>query len=319
MNRGIKLKSYVEKIILKHYGVNKIQSIEYLASGRINHVFKVVLRDCDIDKVVVRMRYFNDSCFGQRFGTEIMVDNILQGKIAYPKLLAHDCSKKFIPFEYSILNFIEGKPFELSCSEKDFEKLGQVFKKIHNAPIPSKYSVEVLSDIDGFYMKRFDSIINNAKIYDIEVYEMIKDSMQYYYRNIYQPCDISLTHHDFYPRNIIVGDDIVILDWEASRIDATEVDFIRTKYYLLNRISKSKVDAFMRGYGDFYFSDNFFMQEIMWLARISNFEKTFPPTEDQEYWYSSAYLNNCLKELIENYSVRGSYKSIDDVVLMSKK
>lgn len=313
------MKSYVEKIILKHYGVNKIQNIEYLSSGRINHAYKVILRECDIDKVVVRLRYFNDPCFGQRFGTEIMVDNILQGQIAYPKLLAYDCSRKFIPFEYSILNFIEGELFDFSCSEKDFEKLGQIFKKIHSTPVPHQYSVELLSDIDDFYMKRFKSIINKAKIYDMEVYEMIKDSMQYYYCNIYRSCDISLTHHDFYPRNIVMGDDIVILDWEASRIDATEIDFIRTKYYLFNRASKSKVDAFMRGYGEIYFSDNFFMQEIMWLARISNFEKTFPPTEDQEYWYSSAYLNNCLKELIKNYSARGSYKNIDVVLSTNKK
>lgn len=308
------MKNYVEKIILKHYGASKIQNIEFLSSGRINHVYKVVLKDCDIDKVVVRLRHFNDPCFGQQFGTEIMVDNILQGQIAYPKLLAYDSSREFIPYEYSILDFIEGELFQLLCSEKDFEKLGQIFKKIHNASVPQKYGVELLSDIDGFYIKRFKSIIHNAKKYDMEVYEMIKDTMKYYYRNIYQSSDISLTHHDFHPRNIIMGDEIVILDWEASRIDATEVDFIRTKYYLLNRASKSKVDAFMRGYGDIHFTDNFFIQEIMWLARISNFEKTFPPTENQKYWYSSAYLNKCLKELIKNYSARGSYKNIDVIV-----
>lgn len=57
------IKKAIEKVIEEHYGKGKIQKIQYLSSGRINSVFRVDLKNCDTDKVVVRLRYFNDPEF----------------------------------------------------------------------------------------------------------------------------------------------------------------------------------------------------------------------------------------------------------------
>lgn len=57
----------IEKVIEEQYGSQKIQKIQYLSSGRINSVFRVDLKDCDPDKVVVRLRYFNDPEFRSTF------------------------------------------------------------------------------------------------------------------------------------------------------------------------------------------------------------------------------------------------------------
>ena len=45
----------VKKIVEKHYGSGRIKNIEYLSSGRINDVFRVDLKNCDTDKVVIRL------------------------------------------------------------------------------------------------------------------------------------------------------------------------------------------------------------------------------------------------------------------------
>lgn len=254
--------------------------------------------------------------FGQRFGTEIMCDEILQNCIKYPQLIACDNSRKLIPCDYSILSFAEGRLFSTADSPERFKKLGEIFKKIHIAPVPTKYSMAFLTDIDGYYKKRFESIIENSQKYDPKVYQLIKDAMKYYYPNVYKTKDVSLTHHDFHERNLMVnGDDITVLDWESARVEATEVEFIRAKYYLLNRTSKENVEAFMEGYGPIHFTDNFFMQEIMWLARISNFERNFPPTKDQEdYWCSADFLNKNLEELITRYKGRGFYTTVNEII-----
>lgn len=305
----------VKRVIEEHYGKEKIQKISYISSGRINSVFRVDLKDCDIDKVVVRLRYFNDPEFGQRFGTEIMCDEILKESISYPKLLYCDSSRKLIPCDYSILSFAEGRLFSTSDSEEKFEQLGRITKKIHTAPVPEKYGNNFLSDIDGYYRRRFESIIENSPRYDKKVYELVKDAMKYYYPDVYSKEHVSLTHHDFHEKNLIVdGNDITLLDWESARVEATEVEFIRAKYYLLNRTSPENVKAFFKGYGPMHFTDNFFMQEIMWLARISNFERNFPPSKSEEdYWCSADFLNQSLENLINRYQGRGSYTSINEI------
>lgn len=245
-----------------------------------------------------------------------MIDEILQNCISYPKLIACDDSRKLVPCEYSILSFADGRLFNTFDDAEKFEKLGQILKKIHMASVPEKYSRAFLLDIDGYYKKRFENIIENSQKYDVKVYELIKDAMKYYYTDVYQPSDVSLTHHDFHEKNLMVNEnDITVLDWESARVEATEVEFIRAKYYLLNRTSKKNVEAFMRGYGPIHFTDNFFMQEIMWLARISNFERTFPPAKEQEeYWCSADFLNKSLEELIKGYKGRGSYTTIDEII-----
>lgn len=306
----------VEKVIEQYYGRDKIKALSYLSSGRINSIFRVDLKDCDEDSVVVRLRYFNDPEFGQRFGTEIMCDEILQGCIKYPRLITCDSSRTLIPCDYSILSYADGRLFSTEDSPARYEQLGRIVKKIHKAQVPSKYKEPFLRDIDGYYRKRFEGIIVNSQRYDRKVYELVKDAMQYYYPNVYTPDDVSLTHHDFHERNLIVnGDDITVLDWESARVEATEVEFIRAKYYLLNRTSKENVQAFFRGYGPVHFTDNFFMQEVMWLARISNFERNFPPTADQgDYWCTADFLNQNLEEIMKKYKGRGSYTTIDEII-----
>lgn len=244
-----------------------------------------------------------------------MCDEILQKCIKYPELLFYDSSRELIPCDYSILSFADGREFSTSDSPEKFEQLGRIAKRIHSAKVPEKYSSEFLKDIDGYYRQRFEGIIKNSLRFDKKVYELVKDSMQYYYPNIYRPEDVSLTHHDFHERNFIVNnDDITVLDWESARVEATEVEFIRAKYYLFNRTTPENVQAFFRGYGPVHFTDNFFMQEIMWLARISNFERTFPPDKSQkDYWCSADYLNQNLEELIKKYKGRGSYTTISEI------
>lgn len=306
----------VEKVIKEHYGENKIQKISYVSSGRINSVFRVDLKDCDMEKVIVRLRYFYDSEFGQRFGTEVMCDDILQRCINYPELIAYDSSRKLIPCDYSILTFADGRLLNTLDSPEIYEKIGTIAKKIHSARVPDKYKNEFLSDIDGYYRRRFESIINNSPRFDKKVYELVKDAMKYYYPNVYKPENVSLTHHDFHEKNFIISDnkDITLLDWESARVEATEVEFIRAKYYLFNRTTPENVQAFFKGYGPVHFTDNFFMQELMWLARISNFERNFPPSEEQkEYWCSADYLNKCLEDLIQQYKGRGSYTTVDEI------
>lgn len=306
----------VRKIVEKHYGRGKIIHIEYLSSGRINDIFRVDLQNCDTDKIVIRLRYFNDPNFGQRFGTEIMINDILKGNINYPKLLVYDNSRCLVPYDYSILSFVEGRLFSIHDTPENYEKLGEIAKIIHMTPVPSKYSEPFLKDIDGYYIKRFKNIIESSQKYDKYVYELIRDAMKYYYPGVYRPEDVSLTHHDFHEKNLIVNNGgINVLDWESARVEATEVEFIRAKYYLFNRTSKENVEAFMRGYGKIHFTDNFFMQELMWLARISNFERTFPPREDQKgYWCTSDFLNKNLEELITNYKGRGSYTTVEEII-----
>lgn len=306
----------IRKIVEKHYGRRKIKNIEYLSSGRINDVFKVDLQNCDIDKIVIRLRYFNDPNFGQRFGTEIMVDNILKGNIKYPKLLAYDSSRSLVSCDYSILSFVDGRSFSINDTPENYEKLGKIAKIIHTTPVPSKYNKTFLEDIDGYYTKRFESIIESSQQYDKHVYELVKDAMKYYYPEVYKPEDISLTHHDFHEKNLIVNrGDITVLDWESARVEATEVEFIRAKYYLLNRTSRENVESFIRGYGKMNFTDNFFIQELMWLARISNFERTFPPRENQKgYWCTADFLNKNIEELIVKYKGRGSYKTFEEII-----
>ena len=310
----------VKKIVEKHYGIGKIKHIEYLSSGRINDIFKVDLQNCATDKIVIRLRYFNDPNFGQRFGTEIMIDDILKGNINYPKLLAYDNSRCLVPCDYSILSFIEGRLFSVHDTPENYEKLGKIAKIIHTTRVPSEYSEPFLEDIDGYYIRRFKSIIENSQKYDKYVYELVKDAMKYYYTGVYRAENVSLTHHDFHEKNFIINNgDINVLDWESARVEATEVEFIRAKYYLFNRTSKENVEAFIRGYGNIHFTDNFFMQELMWLARISNFERTFPPREDQkEYWCTADFLNKNLENLITNYKGRGTYTTVDEIIIPKK-
>lgn len=320
----LEMLEYVRKIIQKHYGNGRIENIEYLSAGRINNIFKVTLKDCKDDAVVIRLRYFHDPNFGQRFGTEHMINDILHGCIQYPQVIEMDDSKELVPCEYSILTFADGRHFNTEYdSTEQFEELGKIVKKIHTAYVPQKYKMQFMTsgDIDQYYKKRFTGIIEDAKKYDPHMYELIKDSMKYYYSNVYTPENISLTHHDLHEKNVIVnGRDMTLLDWESARVEATEVEFIRAKYYLLNRSTKSKVDAFIEGYGDTHFSDNFFMQELMWLARISNFERIFPcKKEEEEYWCSADYLSECLEELLSKYKGRGSYTTIDEIVTPQKQ
>lgn len=311
-----KLMDAVKKVIEKYYGKQKILNISYLSSGRINSIFRVDLKDCDRDKVVVRLRYFNDQEFGQRFGTEIMCDDILKKCINYPELLYCDSSRELIPCDYSILSFAEGRMLTTTDSPDKFEQLGKIAKKIHSAKVPDKYSSTFLNDIDGYYRKRFSGIIENSPRFDKKVYNLVKDAMKYYYPNVYKPENVSLTHHDFHEKNFIVNSkgEITLLDWESARVEATEVEFIRAKYYLFKRTTPENVEAFFKGYGQVKFTDNFFMQEIMWLARISNFERIFPPLKSQErYWCSADYLNQNLEDLLTKYKGRGSYTTINEI------
>ena len=306
----------VKKVIEYNFGLNCIRRISYLSSGRINTIFRVDLNDgYDFNSVVVRLRVFNDPEFGQNFGTEIMCDSILNNCVNYPILLHYDSSKRIIPWEYSILNFIEGRLFSVTDSPELFKRLGQETKKIHTKKVPPKYGSNIIKDIDGYYLNRFRNIISNCSRHDTAVYEQIKESLQYYYPETYSQGDISLTHHDIHERNIIVNyDSISFLDWESARVEATEVEFIRPKYYLFERTTPENIRAFFNGYGTIHFSDNFFIQEVMWLTRISNFEHVFPPSKsDEKYWCSSDYLNEKLEELMSSYRGKGSYNTIGEI------
>ena len=180
-----RLEEAVAKVIEEQYGMDKIKQISYLSSGRINSIFKVELKDCDRDSVVVRLRYFNDPEFGQRFGTEVMCDEILQKRIKYPELIAYDSSRTLIPCDYSILSFADGRLFSTEDEPAKYEQLGRIVRTIHTAPVPEKHSRAFLADIDGYYKKRFEGIIANSPRFDKKVYELVKDAMQYYYPGIY--------------------------------------------------------------------------------------------------------------------------------------
>lgn len=200
--------------------------------------------------------------------------------IPVPNLIYFDESKQFFPCNYTIQEYIPGKPFyyykkrfkmenfELEIPKLNifFKNAGKTLAKIHGIKFNSFY--EKVTEIGKetskkswfeIFDKEFEYILAEAKKNKINLNKEIKEYIKDNYTLIEEEYESIALHNDFHGQNIIIKDETSairingFLNFENWRVGVRAMDFAPFEYLTLRIFRLSELNkAFYDGYEKYY-------------------------------------------------------------------
>lgn len=67
-------------IIQRKWDLAQIEDFSFVTSGRINSVYRIILRNAPVKSVILKVRYMNDPRYKQGFACEEWVNKLLENK-----------------------------------------------------------------------------------------------------------------------------------------------------------------------------------------------------------------------------------------------
>ncbi|MBZ9618251.1 aminoglycoside phosphotransferase family protein [Clostridium estertheticum] len=311
----------IEKIFKKINNKYKVISVENIDEGRINKLYKVTAKINEYYKFILKVRSFENKNFKQGFAIEQYINPLLREIKVYnsPNLYLSDISHKEFNFDYSILEFIEGKTLDNFNNKNLFFNSGRLLAKIHS--IKSNYLGKItedklnISQVNFYYTNYFNKVINDLSYYDQflsnKINLFVKLNFDVYY---YKDLNPVLIHNDFHMKNIIVSEDnkLNIIDWDCARYAHSELEFIKFKHLSPSRNDINPFINLIKGYQtikELELTPNFFIHELIWFARMYTFEKN-NILKNYEYFPSINYYRNKIIEYCNKKSVYYLYKEL---------
>ncbi|MFX0187479.1 MAG: dihydrodipicolinate synthase family protein [Candidatus Hodarchaeota archaeon] len=252
-------------------------------------------------------------------------------------LIYYDETKKRVPYLFTIMDYIHGKPLyrlieqylkeNRSITTKKFINLfndiGEMLAKLHEIKFESFY--EKITDIGTKKKKNWPEIfsaeleaeIQEAKKYNMEFTEAITDYLSENAMLIEEENEPILLHNDYQGNNVIVKDESKtiringLIDFDDWRIGVRALDFVKMDYWMLNYLKKPQLnDSFKQGYMNYnnYKIDNEFNKKVeiyslFWFLKMYNMKfekiKKIEKEKESELELISAetYLNEIKKIL----------------------
>jgi len=233
-------KTQVEKIC-KKLGEDLVK-FSFLASGKHNANYSIETKG---KKYVLRIE--NNPQF-KNLKREYALLRTLKPGLG-PKAYFLNTSRKIMPFDYFVEEFIEGKPPKV-LRDKFIIHMARWLKKLHSGTKPSKKH-SLLRTIKPYFrnVRNHMDVLSND-IVD-ELVPLMKRVSSYCRKNddiFGRRSKISLLHRDLSRENIIYdGKNITLLDWEFSRYDFPEWDLV----YIIKslKFNDRQENLFLRTYG----------------------------------------------------------------------
>jgi Predicted aminoglycoside phosphotransferase len=325
------LKKYFKDIVKNVWIDAVLKDVEFINAGRINLIYKLLLENAPLQQVIIRVRVMTDERFKQDFACETWLTEILRSNNfnSSPYILMADDSKKIVPFEYSMMEVIDGHPLDERERNELFYESGKLLALIHSIGVPNYGKIDkslVYNSLNcrNYYEEYFAGILYLLKEDNQKIASAIENVIRDHYKQeLYEGMCSVLLHHDFHGRNIMIQKDgnIKIIDWESSRGGVKEIDFIKLKYLTLNKCTNLSKEAFFEGYesvGGLQFTNNFLIQELMWLVKMYLFEKAVP-TNDRWYFPDSDFYKNKIFKACEKIKMWSKENDTQDKILDRKQ
>jgi dihydrodipicolinate synthase/N-acetylneuraminate lyase/aminoglycoside phosphotransferase (APT) family kinase protein len=219
-------------------------------------------------------------------------------------LIYYDETKEIIPYNFSVQEYIRGKPLlkliEKYCNEGKnlevrkflnlFEHLGEHLGNLHQISFDSFYKKtsnigkkKEISYIDHFNTE-IENALQQAKKNNIDFTNEIGDYFKENRALIEDESEFVILHNDFQSQNIIVKEDQGIIhinglvDFDDWSIGVRAQDFIKIDYLTLKSLNLPSLNKALYGsYSRFYDVDRTFKKKIefyklLWLLKEYNFE-----------------------------------------------
>lgn len=291
----------IERMINNIWSNCSIQEIKFITSGRINFIYRLLLKDSPVKSVILRVRFMNDPAHKQGFASETWVNPILRANNFEQSPNLYYSNEEF---EYSILEDIGNLEFDLNSSAEYFYKSGVLLAQIHQINTSqfgklgaTQNNIQLYKkDAFTYYNYYFSQVLEKMRIRNFHLADRIATLIKNYFKS--QPYVYErpvLLHHDFHSRNILINqkDQLVLIDWESSRGGVAELDLIKWKYLTFLRCNKQKQLAFISGYESIRplpLTNNFICHELIWLLKMYMFEEDWPIEEDGYFPKKEFYL-----------------------------
>jgi len=204
-----------EKLLKKIESQLKVDIKSHKLLGTGEHNFNYLLKT-DQDDFVLRI-YANTQFDNSE--KEYKILSLLNGKFA-PKAILLDDSKRIIPYNYMIQEFVDGVQLD-AFSDEDLKKIAQILKEFHQITDESKKR-EWKNPIDEWTK---NNILENSKQLGAEfhkqmkeLYSKIDNEVQDLKLLITKYDRIHLVHNDVIPENVMKLKDnsLILLDWEFA-------------------------------------------------------------------------------------------------------
>ncbi|TFG14743.1 MAG: hypothetical protein EU535_02830 [Promethearchaeota archaeon] len=241
-------------------------------------------------------------------------------------LIYYDESKEKIPYLYSVLQYIQGKPLhnilekniiedfnlELTTSKflTLFKTLGDYLGKIHQIKFNSFYEniFEIGKKIDKTWLQIFNENLNleiqEANKNKIDNIKEITDFFKDYEALIEEEDEPVLLHNDFHSKNIIVNDDAGsikingIIDFDNWGIGVRAQDFVKIKNWDLEFLNQPNLTkAFYQGYMKYHNVNKDFLKKIeiyslFWYLKLNNQEMKLKRDSDKKKTFIHKFLES---------------------------
>ncbi|UZW14833.1 aminoglycoside phosphotransferase family protein [Clostridium pasteurianum] len=311
----------IQNILKKLNSNYKVIGIETINEGRMSKIYKIYLQNIKYCKYILKIRSFENKNFKQGFAVENDVNPLLRKfKIfSSPKIYLSDTSRKEFNFDYSILEFVNGKTLNNFNNKTLFFNSGQLLAKIHSIKV--NYLGKIMEDkfdkynAKLYYNKYFSKVVNDLSYYDIHLANKVNRFINLNFNiNYYKDLLPVLLHNDFHMKNIMVSQDekINFIDWDCARYAHSEVDFIKFRHLTNCRDNIEMFINLIKGYKtikELDLTPNFFIHEIIWFARMYTFEKN-NISNNHEYFPNTEYYENKIIEYCDKKSINNLYKEL---------
>ena len=209
------LKSIIARLNPKSFGVDKISIGSFIklgvGEGNMNYLFSIENR-----KFICRVNI--DKHMPEKTKNEFNSLKNIEGLGIAPKAYYYHYENRKIPYEFIILEYIQGKPFRMRkrrYTSKQIRQIAQILARLHSEKCAGlhkqKYSYQ-------HYLKQgleYDKVINKYS-------DRLRNELKQIHSNIRgilpktEAHEFGLIHGDVCPQNIIqTANGLKLIDWES--------------------------------------------------------------------------------------------------------
>jgi thiamine kinase-like enzyme len=240
------LKSIIENINPKLLGVDKIRIDSFkklgVGEGNLSYLFKIKNK-----KFICRVNI--DKGVPKKSKTEFDSLKKVEGLNIAPKPFYYRPKDKKFPYDFIILEFIEGKPLRMkkrTYTKKQIKQIASILAKLHSMNCSSlpkgKYSFQHYLKECKNYIKTINKRNDKLKRELNEIYNRIKNFLPKK-----EAHKFSLIHGDVCPQNIVeTKNGLKLIDWESLQCSDPARDVANILIDL--ELKNSDLDMFLKEY-----------------------------------------------------------------------
>ncbi|TFF84376.1 MAG: hypothetical protein EU552_00730 [Promethearchaeota archaeon] len=246
--------------------------------------------------------------------------------IPVSKFLYYDETKEKIPYNFSIQEYISGKPISRILEEENqnlsktkfitlFYNIGEILGKLHNIKFNSFQ--ESLYDIGKEGIENWMEIFEPQLDLEIQEFKKNKFDIDKEITRYFKDHESLLTdnkipvliHNDYQLTNIIAKEESSkiningIIDFDELRIGVRAQDFVQLYFYTFNVVKNSDIlNSFLSGYKNHQTIEKDFKSQIelytaFWLLRMLNYKSLIEKGTDQLFKSRLNEIDYYLSEL----------------------